>query len=120
MIVHRGDRFQRGRGFGSFFASIFRTLKPLVSMGLSTGKRILTSDTARSIGQTALDIGKDAAKSIAKDVLTGKNVKESVDKELEVAKEKIANKITGSGSRKRKRLAIKHHKFNKKYSLFND
>ena len=119
MIVHRGDRFQRGRGFGSFFSSIFRTLKPLVSMGLSTGKRILTSDAAKSIGRTALDIGKDAAKNIAKDVLTGKNIKESVNKELEVVKDKIASKISGSGSRKRKRLAITNHKLNKKYSLFD-
>ena len=119
MIVHRGDRFQRGRGFGSFFASIFRTLKPLVSMGLSTGKKFLTSDTAKTIGRTALDIGKDAAKSIAKDVLTGKNIRESVDKELEVAKDKIATKISGSGSRKRKRLATTQHKLNKKYSLLD-
>ena len=119
MIVHRGDRFQRGRGFGSFFASVFRTLRPLVSMGLSTGKKILTSDAAKSIGRTALDIGKSAAKNVAVDVLTGKNVKESVDKELEVAKDKIAKKISGSGSNKRKRHAITHHKLNKRYSLFD-
>jgi len=119
MIVHRGDRFQRGRGFGSFFATIFRSLKPLMSMGLSTGRKILTSDVAKSIGRTALDIGKDTAKKVAVDVLTGKNVRESVDKGLEEAKEKIASKISGSGSRKRKRPPIKHHKLNKRYSLFD-
>lgn len=119
MIVHRGDRFQRGRGFGSFFSTVFRTLKPLLSMGLSTGKKILTSEAAKSVGRTALDIGKDSLKNIAVDVLTGKNVKESLDKELESAKEKIANKISGSGSRKRKRKSIDHHKLNKKYSLFD-
>ena len=103
MIIHRGLREQQGRGFGGFLGNIFRGLKPLISMGLSTGKRLLNSDMAKSIGRTALDIGKEAAKNVAVDVLTGTPMKESVDKELLSAKEKIANKIRGSG-KKRKRV----------------
>ena len=106
MLIHRGDRFQSGRGFGGFFSGLFRSLKPLFSMGLSAGKRILTSDTAKAIGRSALDIGKEAAKNVAVDVLTGKNIKESVDKELETAKQTIAQKIRGSG---RKRKHTKKH-----------
>jgi len=119
MIVHRGDRFQRGRGFGGFFSSIFRSLRPLASMGLSAGKKILTSDAAKAIGRTALEAGKEAAKQVAVDVLTGKNIKESFDKEIQGAREKIATKIAGSGSRKRKRLAASNHVLNKKYCLLD-
>lgn len=118
-IVHRGDRFQHGRGFGGFFSGLFRSLKPLFSMGLSAGKKLITSDVAKSLGRSALDIGKETAKQVAVDVLTGKNVKESVDKELEVAKQKLAEKIRGSGSRRRKKAS--HHQLNKKirYSLLD-
>lgn len=117
IMVHRGDRFQRGRGFGGFFSGLFRTLKPLFSMGLSAGKKFLTSDAAKSIGRTALDIGKESAKQVAVDVLTGRPIQESLDKELDSAKQKIAEKIKGSGQRKRKRM--KFHHSNKKYSLFD-
>lgn len=118
MIIHRGLREQQGRGFGGFLGNIFRGLKPLISMGLSTGKKLLNSDFAKSVGRTALDIGKEAAKNIAVDVLTGTPMQDSVDKELLSAKEKIANKIRGSGKRKRR---IKHHYSDKKkkYSLLD-
>jgi len=91
-------------------------------MGLSAGKKVLTSEAAKSIGRTALDIGKDSAKKIAVDVLTGKNLKESVDKELESAKQQIATKISGGGARKRKKIT--HQKNNhssqaKKYCLLD-
>lgn len=125
MIIHRGLRYQEGRGIGGFFSSIFRGLKPLISMGLSTGKRILNSDMAKSIGRTALDIGKEAVKNVAVDVLTGKPIKESVDKELESAKEKIATKIRGSGKNRKRVKPKKHQSMNhclakkKKYCLLD-
>lgn len=118
-IVHRGDRFQTGRGFGGFFSGLFRTLKPLFSMGLSAGKKLITSDAAKSFGRSALDIGKESAKQLAVDVLTGKNVKESLDKELDNAKQKIAQKIRGSGSRKRKRINNYNQNHNKRYCLLD-
>ncbi len=118
-IVHRGDRFQTGRGFGGFFSGLFRTLKPLFSMGLSAGKKLITSDAAKSFGRSALDIGKESAKQLAVDVLTGKNVKESLDKELDNAKQKIAQKIRGSGSRKRKRINNYYQNHNKRYCLLD-
>lgn len=97
MIIHRGDRYQIGRGIGSLFGGLFRSLKPLFSMGLSAGKRFLQSDAAKKIGSTALDIGKEAAKNVAVDLLQGKNLHETLDKELEVAKSKIATKLQGGG-----------------------
>ena len=101
MLYHRGLREQNGRGIGGFFLNLFRGLKPLASMGLSAGKKLLNSDFAKSVGRTALDIGKEAAKNVAVDVLSGKTIKESVDKELETAKDKIATKIRGSGKKRK-------------------
>jgi hypothetical protein len=110
-------RFQQGRGFGGFLSGIFRSLKPLFKMGVSVGKKVLNSDAAKTIGRTALDIGKEAAKNVAVDVLSGNNVQESLDKELQSAKSKIAEKIKGSG-RKRKRKQS-HHTPNKRFCLLD-
>lgn len=119
MLIHRGERFQSARGIGSLFSGLFRTLKPLFSMGLSAGKKILTSDVAKKIGSTALDIGKEAAKNVAVDLLEGKNIKDSLNKELESAKSQIATTIKGSG-RKRKRRHCSTSNKRLKYSLLDD
>ena len=91
-------------------------------MGFSAGKKMLSTDTAKSLGRSALDIGKDAVKKVAVDVLSGKNLKESVNKEIDDVKQKIATKISGSGYRKRKK-APAHHKKHcsaaKKYCLLD-
>lgn len=102
MNIHRGERFQRGRGIGSLFAGLFRTLKPLFSMGLKAGKKMLTSDVAKDIGSTALNIGKEAAKNVAVDLLEGKDMSDTLNRELESAKSKVAAKLKGRGRKKKK------------------
>ena len=103
MLIHRGERFQSGRGLGALFAGMLRGLKPLMSMGLSAGKKFIASDLAKNIKTTALDVGKTAVKNLASDLLEGKDLTESLNKELETAKAKVASKIRGSGrSRKRR------------------
>lgn len=109
MYIHKGLRYQSGRGIGSIFGFLARSLKPLFSMGLSAGKKLLTSETAKSLGRTALDIGKEAAKNVVVDMLEGKDVKETLNKELDSAKSKIASTIKGEG-RKRKRKKCKSAK----------
>lgn len=87
------------------FAGFFRTLKPLLSSGFNLGKKMLTSEAAKKIGTQALEIAKPAVKNIAADLLEGKDMGESLSKEINEAKAKVASKIRGSG-RKRKRNQI--------------
>ena len=100
---HEGVRLQRGRGIGSIFGSLFRWLRPLASMGLSVGKKALSSDLAKKLGTTALDIGKSAAKNIAVDLLEGKALKETTGEQISEAKKAIASTLKGGGKRKRKK-----------------
>jgi hypothetical protein len=100
---HTGIRFQQGRGFGSIFGSILRSLKPIARMGLNVGKRFLKSDFAKNLGNTALDIGKSAATNIAVDMLEGKKFADSAQEQIDEAKQKIATTLKGGGSRKRKK-----------------
>ncbi len=102
MYYHSGLRYQRGTGIGSIFSGLFRMLKPLASMGLSAGKRLLGSSLAKQAGSKMLDIGKNAATNLLVDVLEGAPIKESAEKQLEEAKTKIASAIKGGG-KKRKR-----------------
>lgn len=123
MLLHRGDRYQAGRGIGSIFSFLFRGLKPLVSMGLKAGKKVLTSDLAKQVGSTAMDIGKSTLKNVVADVIEGTSPNDSLNKGLETAKSSIANQIRGSGrKRRRKRSHCKPHKTSKrvKFSLLDN
>lgn len=116
MLFHRGERYQAGRGLGNLFGSLFRRLKPLVSMGLATGKRILSSDLAKKIGSTALEMGKNAATNVAVDLLEGKKLSESVNREIDSAKSKIATTLKGGGRKRKKKgntpISVKKGRFN--------
>lgn len=117
---HHGLRMQHGRGIGSIFSGLLRFLRPIASMGFTAGKKFLTSDVAKKIGSTALDVGKEAAKNIAVDLLEGKAFKDSAKDQLDEAKKVIASTIKGSGHRKkRKRKQQDICSFNKrtKYNL---
>jgi hypothetical protein len=102
MNFHSGYRFQRGRGIGSLFSGLFRSLMPVAKMGLNAGKKFLSSNLAKQLGNTALDIGKSALKNIAVDALEGKDLSDSAARELQEAKSKIAQTIKGSGKKGRK------------------
>lgn len=123
MLLHRGDRYQAGRGIGSLFSGLFRGLKPLVSMGLKGAKKILNSDIAKQVGSTALDIGKSTLKNVVADVIEGTDPNQSLNKGLESAKSTIASQIRGSGRKKRKRHCKPHKIVSSKrarYSLLDD
>jgi len=87
-------------------------------MGISAGKKLLTSDAAKKLGTTALDIGKEATKNVIVDMLEGKDVKETLNKELESAKSKIASTIKGSGRKRARKRCIKPAKKGR-YSLLD-
>lgn len=82
----------------------------------------MRSDLAKSIGNEALNMGKDALKNVAVNVLTGeKTFKEAASDELNIAKKKIGDAIKGSGKRKRKHKKDHQHnlKKNKQFCLLD-
>jgi hypothetical protein len=122
LTYHTGLRFQQGRGFGSFFGAILRGLKPIAKMGLNAGKRFLNSDFAKKLGNTAIEVGKNAATNIAVDLLEGKNLKDSAQEQLEDAKNKIATTLKGGGcmkKRKKKKFVMDINPKKLKYNLLN-
>lgn len=103
MNFHQGPRYMRGRGLGSLFSGLFRSLRPIASTALNAGKKFLTSDFAKNLGNEALSMGTDALKSIAADVLEGKkSLKDSADQQLYDAKTRIAKTLRGAGRKRKK------------------
>jgi len=108
MFFHKGPRFQEGRGLGSLFSGLWRSIKPLATMGFQAGKKLLTSDAAKKLGTTALEAGKDAIKNIAVNMLEGKkNFKDVAQEQLEEAKSKIAQGLRGGGRKRKRRKELK-------------
>ena len=99
--VFRGAAYQRGHGIGSFFASLFRTILPVVK---SAGK---------ALGRQAFRTGLD----VLGDVTAGGNLKQSLKRRAgeagEALKEKTAGKVSklmegrGRVGRRRRRRAYK-------------
>jgi len=91
-------------------------------MGLKGAKKVLTSDIAKQVGSTALDIGKSTLKNVVADVIEGTDPNLSLNKGLDSAKTTIASQIRGSG-RKRRRKCKPYKRVSKKksrYSLLDD
>lgn len=103
MHFHSGLRFQRGRGIGSIFSGLIRAFRPIATMGLNAGKKFLSTDLAKNIGSTVTQMGTDALKNVAVDIMEGKSLKESAKNQLDMAKSKIAETLRGRGRLKRKK-----------------
>ena len=112
MIYHSGPRIQRGRGLGSILRGLFKSFAPVAKLGMSYGKKLISSPLAQKLGSTALDAAKKSAANIAADVIAGNNLKESAQRELQDAKEKIASTLRAG--RKRTGRLIGHRKVAKK------
>jgi hypothetical protein len=78
MLYHQGDYIQRGRGIGSIFHAIARSVYPAIATLGKLGKSALTSSTASSLLQKVKNSAIDAGINVASDTLAGKNVGQSI------------------------------------------
>jgi len=102
MYYHAGARYQRGRGLGALFGGLMRGFAPLLKSGFAVGKKLLSSNLAKNIGNTLLESGTHAVKSLTADLLEGKDVSATAQEELNEAKKKIASTLRGSGRKRKK------------------
>jgi len=120
MRFHQGTELQRGRGLGAILGGLFRSFLPIARVGLNAGKRVLQSDYVKNLASKTLDIGKDLAKNVAANIISGSSVSNASKEELETAKKKLSEAVRGSGrKRKFKSKKCKKNKCfnNKKFNL---
>jgi hypothetical protein len=73
-VVFQGYKYQRGRGFGSFFSSLFRRISPfLKTVGADIGKTLLNTGSHliddAVIGRNFKESARDRFSSAGKDIL---------------------------------------------------
>ena len=95
--MYRGQRRQRGYGVGGLFSNFIRILKPVLKKGLRTiskaGKKFIESNTVKSVGEEVKKGLIKSGKDIVADVIEGKNVKESLNKQLKDQKQMLKGHI---------------------------
>jgi hypothetical protein len=90
-------------------SGLFHSFAPVARLGLNLGKKLISSPLAQKVGSAAMEAAKKTAVNIAADAMSGHNVRESAQRELRDAKEKIATTLR-AGRKKRLNEASKRLK----------
>ena len=88
-----GDRVQRGRGIGGFMKIASRLFYPVVNIA----KKALQSKTGRKIVDAVKEQAIDSSINIAKEIASGKNVKQSLKDEFKNVKKNTKRKALEIG-----------------------
>jgi hypothetical protein len=72
----------------------------VAKLGMNFGKKLISTPLAQKVGAAAADAAKKSAANIAADIIAGNNIKESAQRELKDAKEKIATTLRAGRKRK--------------------
>lgn len=88
--LHRGPHVQRGRGVGSTLSAMFKDVFPAAQI---IGKKVLASPLTKKVLKTAKRSAVDAGLQIAKDVLHGKKLKESLNENVSSAKKSVKKSL---------------------------
>ena len=83
-----GERVQRGKGIGGFMKIASRLFYPVVNIA----KKALQSKTGRKIVDAVKEQAIDSSINIAKEIASGKNVKESLKDEFKNVKKNTKRK----------------------------
>ena len=93
--VHRGVLLQKGAGLGSMFGALSRWLIPLIRRGAKVAVRHGSTFAKSKGGQAILKTAKKelskGGATLAKNVISGKNPKKDVKKDLRRASTNIVN-----------------------------
>lgn len=100
--VYRGVRYQKGFGLGGVFRKLFRYIIPIIK---EKGIPIL-----KSVGETAIK----GVSNLAKDALSGKNVKQSAEQRMMESFNELKQKagMTGNGIKRRRKKLTRKVNFN--------
>ena len=114
-----GERLQRGRGIGG----LLQLAKGLFKRILKSAKAAITSNAAKAIGKTVANQLVESGANIATDALMGNDVNESVQREVQNARQNAAvgvqnlkrglqQKRKREEPKKKEKKAVKKSKFN--------
>ena len=102
MLSYNNDLIhQRGRGIGSIFSSIYRTVMPLVKRAIGTGSKLLKSKAGQAVTKSVKKRAMKAGLNVVQDALHGENVIDSAKREIKSAGGAVLGDML-MGAKKRK------------------
>ena len=102
-----GERLQRGRGIGGLLRLVKSVFSPFIKSAGKTIIKAATSDTGKNILNSVKDQALETGLHLASDVLRGKDMKESVQNEVQNVKRKAADFIENVASKKQRKAQPK-------------
>ena len=84
-----GERVQRGRGIGGLLRSVSKLFKPLGNLAVKAAKSPAGKQIVNAVKNQAID----SSINVAKDLASGKGVRESLKDEFKNVKENTKRKI---------------------------
>lgn len=111
--MQRGQGFvnsQRGQGIGNLLGSLFKSIIPVTSR---IARSIMGSPITKSVLKGARDAAIEGGLNVATDALRGQNIGDSVQQNLEGARQTVANAVD-RGRLKRKAPTRASYKAKKK------
>ena len=88
---HRGVILQKGRGVGSVFSSLFRTLLPIGKAVIKSTPSIIKSTARSPIGRKLKRSAKKLALDTAKNLIETGDIKKTFKKSVDDSKKEIAD-----------------------------
>merc|ERR1712001_510358 len=96
MGYHRGVILQKGRGVGSVFSSLFRTLLPIGKAIIKSTPSIIKSTARNPIGRKLKRSAKKLALDTAKNLIETGDIKKTLKKSVDDSKKEIADAFKSS------------------------
>jgi hypothetical protein len=93
-FFHGGERIQRGRGIGGLLRIVSKLFKPLGSLAV----KVVKSPAGKRIVNAVKNQAIDSSINVAKDLASGKGVKESLKDEFDNVKESTKRKVLTLGT----------------------
>merc|ERR1711863_147180 len=103
MGYHRGVILQKGRGVGSVFSSLFRTLLPIGKAVIKSTPSIIKSTAKRPIGRKLKRSAKKLALNTAKNLIETGDIKKTLKNSVDDSKKEIADAFKSSTDSKKKK-----------------
>ena len=102
-----GERLQRGRGIGGLLRLVKSVFSPFIKSAGKTIVKAATSDTGKNLLNTVKDQAIETGLHLTADALRGKDMKESVQNEVQNVKRKAADFIENVASKKQRKAQPK-------------
>ena len=108
---HKGVLFQKGRGIGGVFNSLFRTLLLFGKAVIKSSPKIIISAVKSPLGRKVRKSAQRVALQTAKNLIESGDISKTLKKSIADSKKEVSDALsTSKGPRKRKQNNLLHCK----------